>query len=132
MRVSKSQRSLFSLSMGLGRPTANSLCSAAVEFGFDATVERTDRGYSAKMGGASKLPDDIWIEWNGERYGSAWKQANSYARRSLQDFAEDVVSQLSEKIRVALLADHHVSQLLSLGVVSDAVVRALSADGWIE
>lgn len=112
------QRKLYALSKGEGRCNADTLACAASQLGHYAYVCREDRGYSTRtIGGSNKLPDDVYIEFEGERYGSGHANNNSVATRSLQEFAEDIVDRLTgEQVRL-LEIDYHVQQLKLLGVV---------------
>lgn len=100
------------------RTTASVLAKAASEFGLCVSLTRIPRGYSTRCVGVSnKLPDDVFIEWEGVRYGSGSSSNGSFATETLRQFTEDVFDKLNSDLIRELHIEYHKECLRELGVV---------------
>lgn len=112
MIITKEIRTLYLLSLEKGKANASTLEKAAKQLGFDCQLERRERGFSRSGG---KLPDEIWIEWNGESYGVNCKN-KYFEKNTLVEFARDVFNLLSDETQNAIMIDYHICSLEKLGV----------------
>lgn len=117
-QMSSAKMSFYRLWRDNQRTTATALSKAASEFGLSVCLKRVPRGYSTRcVGGSNKLPDDVFIEWEGVRYGSGSSANGSFATETLRQFTEDVFDKLDNDVIKSLHIEYHKECLRDLGVV---------------
>lgn len=114
---------LYLLTQGRGRITANNAVLAINALGLECKMHSVDRGYSTR-GSRAKLPPDLFIAFDGKRYGACHNKKGSFADSSLSELADEVMSRLSPaQIRVLeitslcqQLIEQGVSKVLTLPI----------------